>query len=62
MEAIFRVKSFYCCEWFLECYVGIYGPLRKTCLVLVFGRFARDTYLVEFCSAPPRSLVLFACA
>jgi len=62
VEAIFRVKSFYCHVWFLECYVGKYGQLRKTSLVLVLGRFACDTYLVEFCSAPPRSLVLFAYA
>jgi hypothetical protein len=62
VEAIFRVKSFYCHVWFLECYVGKYGQLRKTSLVLVLGRFAYDTYLLEFCSAPPRSLVLFAYA
>jgi hypothetical protein len=62
VEAIFRVKSFYCHEWFLECYVGVIGQLRKTSLVLVLGRFARDTYLVVFCIAPPSSLVLFAYA
>jgi hypothetical protein len=41
---------------------GIISQLRNTSLVLVLGRFACDTYLVVCCSAPPRSLVLFAYA